>query len=107
VIAFFAAGSPDLGDTGRAGVKAALAGIEKAAPKSLIVIGHADPGEDAALAEARAKAVAAYLDELGYQGRIETVGRGSDDPFDADEPEKLTPEQRQRLERRAEYAPGD
>jgi outer membrane protein OmpA-like peptidoglycan-associated protein len=107
VIAFFAAGSPDLGDTGRAGVKAALAGIEKAAPKSLIVIGHADAGEDAALAEARAKAVAAYLDELGYQGRIETVGRGSDDPFDADEPEKLTPEQRQRLERRAEYAPGD
>jgi len=107
VIAFFAAGSAELGDIGKAGVKAAFAGIEKTTPRSLIVIGHADAGEDADLAEARAQAVAAYLDELGYAGRIETVGRGSDEPFPVDEPDKLPPEQRRKLERRAEYAPGD
>ncbi|MBN9010306.1 MAG: hypothetical protein J0H63_09290, partial [Rhizobiales bacterium] len=70
------------------------------------VIGHADPDEAPEIAEARARAVAAYLDELGYAGRIETVGRGSDEPFAADEPDKLTSEQRARLERRVEYAPG-
>jgi outer membrane protein OmpA-like peptidoglycan-associated protein len=107
VIAFFAAGSAELDDIGRAGVKAAFSAIQKTTPKSLIVIGHADAGEDAGLAEARAMAVAAYLDELGYAGRIETVGRGSDDPFRVDEPDKLPPAQRQKLERRVEYAPGD
>ena len=106
VIAFFAAGSADLGSVGKAGVKAAFAGIEKAAAKSLVVIGHADPDEAPEIAEARARAVAAYLDELGYAGRIETVGRGSDEPFAADEPDELTSEQRDRLERRVEYAPG-
>ena len=59
-----------------------------------------------AIAEARAKAVAAYLDALGYSGRIETVGRGTDDPFQADDPGKLTPDQKAKLERRVEYAPG-
>jgi outer membrane protein OmpA-like peptidoglycan-associated protein len=107
VIAFFAAGSAELGDVGRTGVKAAFATIQKTAPKSVIIIGHADAGEDAGLAEARARTVAAYLDELGYAGRIETVGRGSDEPFPVDEPDKLPPEQKQKLERRAEYAPGD
>jgi outer membrane protein OmpA-like peptidoglycan-associated protein len=107
VIAFFAANSAELGEVGRAGVKAAFAGIQRATPKSLVVIGHTDAGEDAALAEARAQAVAAYLDALGYAGRIETVGRGSDDPFRVDEPDRLPPKQRQKLERRVEYAPGD
>jgi outer membrane protein OmpA-like peptidoglycan-associated protein len=104
VIAFFAAGSAELGDVGKAGVKAAFAGIQKTAPGSLIVIGHADEREDAGLAEARAAAGAAYLDELGYAGRITTSA--SDTPFAADEPDKLPPEQRQRLERRVEYAAG-
>jgi len=106
VIAFFAPGSATLSDTGKAGVKAAFAAIDKASPRSLILIGHAEAGEDGAIAEARAKAVAAYLDALGYAGRIETVGRGSDDPFQADEPGKLTAEQKAKLERRVEYAPG-
>lgn len=105
VIAFFAAGSAELGDIGRAGAKAAFAVIQKTAPKSLIVIGHTDASEGAGLAEARAMAVAAYLDELGYAGRITTSA--SDTPFAADEPDKLPPEQRQKLERRVEYAPGD
>ncbi len=106
VIAFFAPGSAELSDGGKTGVKAAFAGIQKVAPKSLILIGHAEAGEDAAIADARARTVAAYLDALGYAGRIETVGRGSDDPFQADDPGKLTPDQKAKLERRVEYAPG-
>jgi outer membrane protein OmpA-like peptidoglycan-associated protein len=105
-IAFFAPGSAALGAVGKAGVRAAFAGIEKAALRSLIVIGHSDDHEDAEIAEARAQAVAAYLDELGYAGRIETVGRGSDDPFHVEEPDRLPPEQQQKLDRRVEYAPG-
>jgi hypothetical protein len=105
ILAFFAGGSADLGAVGKAGIEAAFPGIAKAAPKGLILIGHADPGEDPGLAEARARTVAAYLDELGYAGRITTST--SDKPFKAEEPEKLPPEQKEKLERRVEYAPGD
>lgn len=106
-IAFFASGSADLAEADKARVRAALAAIEKTAPHSLVVIGHADPTEDAALAGQRAGAVAAYLDELGYAGRIATASRGAGQPFAADGPERLTPEQKLRLDRRVEYAPGD
>lgn len=107
ILAFFAPGSAELGETGKASLRAALPAIRKAAPRSLILIGHADPGEDPALGEARARAVAVTLDALGYDGRIETVGRGSDDPLKVEEPEKLPEAQKLKLERRVEYAAGD
>ena len=71
------------------------------------IIGHTDPrGADAYnldLSRRRAASVAAFLQYLGYRGRIEIVGKGESEPFQADDPSKYTTDQIYAFDRRVEY----
>ena len=42
----------------------------------------------------------------GYAGKIEVIGKGSSEPFAADEPEKFSEAQRFTFDRRVEYRAG-
>jgi len=71
------------------------------------IIGHTDPrGDDAynfALSQRRATSVAAYLQFLGYHGRLEVQGKGRTEPFQPDDSAKYSPEQIWAFDRRVEY----
>ena len=71
------------------------------------ITGHTDPrGTDAFnndLSLRRATNVAGFLQFLGYRGRIEAVGKGKSEPFQADDPTKYSQDQLFAFDRRVEY----
>jgi OOP family OmpA-OmpF porin len=71
------------------------------------IIGHTDPrGSDAYnydLSQRRAASVAAFLQYLGYHGRLEVQGKGKTEPFQPDDASKYSPEQIWAFDRRVEY----
>lgn len=70
------------------------------------LIGHTDPrGADTynlTLSERRANAVKSFLAAKGYKAKIETVGKGRAEPFQSDDPDGYTAEERWQLDRRVE-----
>lgn len=75
-------------------------------PDTVTLVGHTDAvGSDAAnqvLSLARADAVAAYLKQQGYGGRVEVVGKGETEPFLPDDPAKYTAAEKDQMCRRVE-----
>ena len=60
-------------------------------PDAITLIGHTDPvgsrESNQVLSEQRAEAVAAFLNQNGFAGKIETRGKGEDEPFAVDDPQ--------------------
>lgn len=75
-------------------------------PGDITLVGHTDDrGSDQdnlALSRCRAEALAAYLREQGFAGRIRTEGAGESQPIDLDDPDRYTQEEIWALNRRVE-----
>ena len=75
-------------------------------PGQVTIAGHTDPRGDeeynVALSLRRAEAVASYLRENGFEGRIDVVAKGESERFPVDEPSAYTQEQRWQMDRRVE-----
>ena len=75
-------------------------------PTEITLVGHTDDrGSDQdnlALSKHRAEALAAYLREQGYEGRIRTEGAGESQPIELDDPDRYTQEEIWALNRRVE-----
>lgn len=75
-------------------------------PPEVTLVGHTDDRgsdqENLALSKRRAEALAAYLREQGFEGRIRTEGAGESQPIDLDDPERYTQEEIWALNRRVE-----
>lgn len=82
---------------------------------AITLIGHADPSHalaetdpaaaaryNRALSQRRAEALAEFLREQGFGGRIRTEGRGHDEPLAVDEPQRYSREALYRMYRRVE-----
>ena len=86
---------------------AELAGHLKAQqPGQVAIVGHTDPrGPEAynlELSQQRAEAVARYVREQGFRGRIEIVAKGESERFPVEDPGAWTKEQRWQMDRRVE-----
>jgi len=72
----------------------------------ITLVGHTDdrgsPQSNLALSKRRAEALAAYLRDQGYQGRIHTEGVGETRPIELDDPQRYTQEEIWALNRRVE-----
>ena len=75
-------------------------------PADITLVGHTDDrGSDQdnlALSRRRAEALATYLREQGYEGRIRTEGAGESQPIELDDPDRYTEEEIWALNRRVE-----
>lgn len=75
-------------------------------PPDITLVGHTDDRgsdqENLALSRRRADALAAYLREQGYEGRIRTEGAGESQPIELDDPDRYTEEEIWALNRRVE-----
>ena len=75
-------------------------------PPSIAIAGHTDPrGAEAYnldLSRRRAEAVAAYLREQGFKGRIDVIAKGERERFPVEEASGYTREERWRMDRRVE-----
>jgi len=75
-------------------------------PAEILLIGHTDDrGSDRdnlLLSKRRAEALANYLREQGYEGRIRTEGAGESRPIELDDPGRYTQEEIWALNRRVE-----
>ena len=71
------------------------------------LIGHTDSRGKKAynrkLSLNRARAAAAHLQKLGYQGKVEAIGKGEAEPFQPDDAGKYTKEEKFAFDRRVEY----
>lgn len=66
--------------------------------------GHTDPrgAQHAALSKSRAEAVAKFLKEKGYKGKVVAIGRGKSERYQPDDPKRYTQEELYQLDRRVE-----
>lgn len=75
-------------------------------PAGITIVGHTDErGSDVhndALSRERAQAVASFLRQAGYQGRVTVEGRGEREPFVPDNPGRYSQDERWQLDRRVE-----
>lgn len=80
--------------------------LKSVKPSAITLIGHTDPVGPAEsnyrLSLARAEALAAYLADNGFAGRIATVGKGEDEPFQPDDAGAYDVETLNQLHRRVE-----
>jgi outer membrane protein OmpA-like peptidoglycan-associated protein len=78
----------------------------KQAPAEITLVGHTDDRgsdqENLALSKRRAEALAAYLKDQGYEGRIRIEGAGESQPIILDDPDRYTQEEIWELNRRVE-----
>ena len=103
----FAFDSADLTPDGIAAAKEILSYLQAGGYDHVVLIGHTDSKGPAAynmqLSIRRAAAVGDYLLANSYAGKIEIVGRGEEEPFQADDPSRYTQDQLDALSRRVEY----
>ena len=87
-----------------------LAYLNQQKPATVKLAGHTDArGRDdynQELSGRRVVAVADFLKQKGYAGRIETKGYGETQAFELDDPKRYTPEQIWQLNRRVELVRG-
>jgi outer membrane protein OmpA-like peptidoglycan-associated protein len=106
----FVTDSSALTESGRQAALDLLAYLSEQKPAVVTLSGHTDERGAAdynqALSERRAAAVAAFLVANGYAGRIETEGRGEQQPIGLDDPARYTREQVWQLNRRVELRRG-
>ena len=80
--------------------------LEDQAPQSITIVGHTDPSGPKAynleLSRQRAEAVAWYLLDQGFEGRIDIVAKGETERFPIDDPSAYTKEERWQMDRRVE-----
>ncbi|KQS88364.1 MULTISPECIES: OmpA family protein [unclassified Rhizobium] len=80
--------------------------LKSVKPKFITLIGHTDPVGTAqanrTLSLERAEALAQYLVAEGYAGEWETVGKGEDEPFKADDANAYDEETLNQMNRRVE-----
>ncbi len=73
---------------------------------AITLVGHTDPiGSDKtnnALSMQRAEALASFLKSKGYKGKINTVGKGRAQPFEPDNPNAYSTDQKHQMDRRVE-----
>lgn len=85
----FVFGRTEFTEQGGLAAQELLACLKLQAPEGILLVGHTDPigtrEDNQTLSEARAVALAHYLTDSGYAGRIETAGRGEDEPFLVDD----------------------
>jgi OOP family OmpA-OmpF porin len=78
----------------------------KQAPAEITLVGHTDERgsdqENLALSKRRAEALAGFLKDHGYQGRIHIEGAGESQPIKLDDPDRYTEEEIWALNRRVE-----
>ena len=97
----------ELNEQGLLAAKEILDAILSEGATSVRLIGHTDPkGSDdynLQLSVARAQAVAQYLTQNGYHGKVDVVGMGESQPFKADDPGKYSQDELYSMYRRVEY----
>jgi OOP family OmpA-OmpF porin len=80
--------------------------LKSVKPKAITLIGHTDPvgGAEAnrALSLERADALADYLVAEGYAGQWQTLGKGEDEPFKADDASAYDEETLHQMDRRVD-----
>jgi outer membrane protein OmpA-like peptidoglycan-associated protein len=78
----------------------------KQAPAEITLVGHTDERgsdqENLVLSKRRAEALAGFLKDHGYQGRIHIEGAGESQPIKLDDPDRYTQEEIWALNRRVE-----
>jgi len=100
--------STELTEQGRTAAKDMADFVRNSNPplSSITLIGHADPrGSDVGnmvLSNERAQALASFLRTNGVNIDIRTDGRGSNDPYQPDQPSKYTQEELWQMDRRVE-----
>ena len=103
----FAFDSADLTSDGNEGVKEILSYLQAGSHDHVVLIGHTDSKGSAdynmQLSIRRAAAVRDYLLANNYAGTIDIVGRGEEEPFQADDPSRYTQDQLDAMSRRVEY----
>ena len=99
-------GTADFTPEGVAAAKDLSECLKSVKPAAITLIGHTDPIGSAEanykLSLARADTLAAYLQTAGYPGRIETVGKGEDEPFQPDDATAYDTDTLNQLHRRVE-----
>ncbi len=103
----FAFDSADLTPDGIAAAKEILSYLQSGGYDHVVLIGHTDSkgpaGYNMQLSIRRAAAVRDYLIANNYAGKIDVVGRGEEEPFQADDPSRYTEDQLDAMSRRVEY----
>ena len=93
-------------EAGRGSFLDALETLERQGSPDITIVGHTDPVGSAEynmdLSIRRAAAVKRELLAMNYQGSIETIGRGEEQPFKFDDPELYSEEYRHQAYRRVE-----
>ena len=96
--------STEFDNQGRAAAEDLLEFLQLQDAAVIRLTGHTDPrgSEDynLSLSQRRADALAQFLRQGGYEGRVDTEGRGELDRFEADNPDRYTVEEQYRLDRR-------
>ena len=93
-------------ETGRGSFLDALETLERQGSPDITIVGHTDPVGSAEyntdLSVRRAAAVRRELLAMNYQGAIDTIGMGEEQPFEFDDPELYSEEHRHQAHRRVE-----
>ena len=91
---------------GREAVKDLLGYLAVAGDPDIELVGHTDErGSDSynqLLSVRRAEAVRSFMLAAGYGGQVTVSGRGESEPFEADDPDAYSQEERWKLDRRVE-----
>ncbi len=106
----FVTDSTELTPEGEQAALDLLAYLNQQKPATVTLTGHTDArgGDDynQALSERRVAAVADFLLQNGYAGKIETKGYGESQPIQLDDPKRYSQEQVWQLNRRVELVRG-
>lgn len=98
----FDADSSALTPEGEAAARDLLRQLQADGSPDVTLVGHAGGTRPQSLSEARATAVKQFLVKAGYNGKIDTVGRGASEPYAPDDPSDYSERQRRRMDRRVE-----
>ena len=102
----FATGLAEFTEDGRRAVADMAEHLRAQNPDRITIAGHTDPRGGEAynlhLSRQRAQAVARYLQEHGFAGRVVVVAKGESERFPVGEPDAYTQEQRWQMDRRVE-----
>lgn len=103
---WFAFGTAEPDTEGRKAADDLAEMLKSQKPAAITLVGHTDAAGDAVfnqkLSLARAQQVAAYVKAKGVTTAIKVIGRGEEEPFQADDPSSYTSDELARMSRRVE-----